>query len=211
MIANYTDPSIANPTSISAGPDGALWFTNYNNNSIGRITTSGGIVTHYTNRQRRSEQHHVGPDGALWFTNHGNHTIGRITTGGVVTQYTATGVANPYSITAGPDGAMWFTNNGYHSIGRISTGGVVSHYTNPEIAEPARHHRRTRRCVVVRQRREQLDRSDHRRHAAGHDPRCADRHRCDVGGLDRSVGRLYPGIQWWSADHQLHGIVRVVG
>ena len=32
---------------IAAGPDGALWFTNYGNNSIGRITTTG-VVTNYT-------------------------------------------------------------------------------------------------------------------------------------------------------------------
>ena len=25
------------------GPDGALWFTNYVNSSIGRITTSGAV------------------------------------------------------------------------------------------------------------------------------------------------------------------------
>lgn len=30
---------ISYPLSISRGPDGAMWFTNQNGNSIGRITT----------------------------------------------------------------------------------------------------------------------------------------------------------------------------
>ena len=44
-------PSAATPTrhqpdsrGITAGPDGALWFTNRDNDSIGRITTSGAIT-----------------------------------------------------------------------------------------------------------------------------------------------------------------------
>jgi len=32
---------------ITAGSDGALWFTNYDNSSIGRITTAG-VVTNDT-------------------------------------------------------------------------------------------------------------------------------------------------------------------
>jgi len=35
------------PNNITSGPDGALWFTNWLNNSIGRITTAGA-VTNYT-------------------------------------------------------------------------------------------------------------------------------------------------------------------
>ena len=41
-------PSISWPARTSpSGPDGALWFTNAGNNSIGRITTAGA-VTNYT-------------------------------------------------------------------------------------------------------------------------------------------------------------------
>ena len=36
----YADPSIDAPAGIAVGPDGALWFTNYFGNSIGRITTA---------------------------------------------------------------------------------------------------------------------------------------------------------------------------
>jgi hypothetical protein len=36
---NSTGTGISVPYGIAAGPDGAQWFTNVNNNSIGRITT----------------------------------------------------------------------------------------------------------------------------------------------------------------------------
>ena len=36
-VNDYTDPTIAGPYGITAGPDGALWFTNVLSNSIGRI------------------------------------------------------------------------------------------------------------------------------------------------------------------------------
>ena len=37
-VTNYTATGISRPVAIRAGPDGALWFTNWN--SIGRITTT---------------------------------------------------------------------------------------------------------------------------------------------------------------------------
>ena len=130
-VTNYTDPSISGPTDIVTGPDGALWFTNANNDSIGRITTSGA-VTNYTGPGLSSPGNIVvGPDGALWFTNFSNNSIGRITTTGVITNYTGPNIDRPDGITVGPDGALWFTNLNNCSIGRITTAGVVTNYTNP--------------------------------------------------------------------------------
>ena len=37
------DPD-SRPTGITAGPDGALWFTEAGANQIGRITTSGAVT-----------------------------------------------------------------------------------------------------------------------------------------------------------------------
>ena len=136
VVTNYTGTGISSPIVITAGPDGALWFTNPGNNSIGRITT-GGAVTNYTGTGISSPGViTAGPDGALWFTNSGNNSIGRITTGGAVTNYTGTGISSPGVITAGPDGALWFTNSGNNSIGRITTGGAVTNYTGTGISSP---------------------------------------------------------------------------
>ncbi len=77
-----TYPGISSPLGIAVGPDGALWFTNTDDNSIGRITT-GGINTNYTGIGIDDPTAiTTGPDGALWFTNAGNNSIGRITTKG---------------------------------------------------------------------------------------------------------------------------------
>ena len=46
-LLSDTDPTIATPYGITVGSDGALWFANYGNNSIGRITRSG-VVTKFT-------------------------------------------------------------------------------------------------------------------------------------------------------------------
>jgi streptogramin lyase len=119
--------------SITAGPDGALWFSD--GRSIGRITTTG-TVTHYTGAGINSPGAiTAGSDGALWFAN--GKSIGRITTAGLVSNYTGPGVNYPGSITAGPDGALWFTLNlGNNAIGRISTAGLLTTYTDPSMREP---------------------------------------------------------------------------
>ncbi len=113
-----------------------MWFTNFANDSIGRVTTSG-TVTNYTGPGIIQPYGIVaGPDGALWFTNSGSDSIGRITTSGTVTIYHGPDVRDPLDIAVGPDGALWFTNDGHDSIGRITTSGTVTDYTGTGIHDP---------------------------------------------------------------------------
>src|SRR5438128_1529458 len=45
QIVEFPLPTTAAlPDGIAAGPDGALWFTEFNGNKIGRITTAGVIT-----------------------------------------------------------------------------------------------------------------------------------------------------------------------
>jgi virginiamycin B lyase len=76
----YTDPSLIEPAAIVAGSDGALWFVNNGNASIGRITTSGAISNYTDPTIDGPIWIAAGSDGALWFTNQSNNSIGRITT-----------------------------------------------------------------------------------------------------------------------------------
>src|SRR5260370_16409962 len=79
-VTIFTSTGINDPIAIAAGPDGALWFTNHGNNSIGRITTAGA-GTNYTDPSITSPYGiAAGPDGALWFPDHFNHSSARITT-----------------------------------------------------------------------------------------------------------------------------------
>ena len=118
------------PNFITAGPDGALWFTEAIGNQIGRITTAG-VVIEYPVATADSEPWGIttGADGALWFTEWDGDKIGRITTAGVITEYRLpTFPSTPYGITAGADGALWFTENNTNKIGRITTAGVITEY-----------------------------------------------------------------------------------
>jgi virginiamycin B lyase len=116
IITNFPLKTI--PDDITAGPDGALWFTTIpfsGHGAIQRMTTGGVVTATYTNAKILSP-HSIatGSDGAVWFINGegDNGPIGRITTAGVVTTYTDATLASPRHLTLGPDGALWFTNGG---------------------------------------------------------------------------------------------------
>jgi virginiamycin B lyase len=121
-----------------------LWFTEPQDNKIGRITTTGELtefslpplpkpgVASYVGIT-------MGPDGALWFANpfgNQNGEISRITTAGAVTEFLLPSAFSGVSgITAGPDGALWFTERSGGKIGRITTAGAVTEFPIP----PASH------------------------------------------------------------------------
>lgn len=62
---------------ITAGPDGALWFTECGTSQLARITTTGAITEiPLVNVLPRDLT--VGSDGAIWFTEGGHLAIGRM-------------------------------------------------------------------------------------------------------------------------------------
>jgi streptogramin lyase len=137
-IGQYQLPTTGGtPSGIAAGPDGALWFTEYGNaHKIGRITTAGAITEYpVPTADSKSEGIVAGPDGALWFTEYDGNNIGRITTSGVVNEYPIpTAFSDPEGIAAGPDGALWFTEWNGNKIGRITTSGAITEYALPNAA-----------------------------------------------------------------------------
>jgi streptogramin lyase len=148
-VTSYTAASVDDPQGIAWGSDGALWFVNYANNSIGRITTSGAISNYVSTAIYEPVEIAAGADGALWFTNDGGDSIGRITTSGTVSTYTLPTGELPFAIAAGPDGNLWFTDTGGNSIGQITTGGTVTLFTGTGMG------------VVVHQLRQQLYWTNH--------------------------------------------------
>ena len=126
------------PEAITAGPDGALWFTT-DSSLIGRISSDGTITEFPASGLGSSTSAIVtGPDGALWFTGIPGE-IGRITTAGKLTEYALPQISPPAGsapgtsgtealatgITVGPDGALWF-GGVPDEVGRITTAGVVT-------------------------------------------------------------------------------------
>ena len=85
-VTHYDLKGEANrPYSIVAGPDGNLWFTESDGNSIGRITPDG-TKKRFILPTPDSEPYGitVGPDGNLWFTERFANRIGVINTAGKI-------------------------------------------------------------------------------------------------------------------------------
>jgi streptogramin lyase len=121
------------PNAIAAGPDGNLWFTEFNGSRIGRITPDG-VVTEFPTLVASSAPLGIttGPDGNLWFTAAGSaaNGIGRITPSGAITMFPLPNPGSwPYEIVTGPDGNLWFTELDGNRIGRITTAGVITEFT----------------------------------------------------------------------------------
>ena len=122
------------PAGITAGPDGALWFTESLANKIGRITTAGVVTNEFPiptpNGTNGFPQIITAvPDGALWFTEcvaaFGSNqctssTIGRITTAGTITQFSIP--VSPLIITTGPDGRRVVDVHGPGGVGLSAVG-----------------------------------------------------------------------------------------
>jgi virginiamycin B lyase len=64
-ITQYDAPGTGGG-SITAGPDGALWYAGTFPGKIGRVTTSGS-VTEYSAGADRLSGITAGPDGNIWF------------------------------------------------------------------------------------------------------------------------------------------------
>ncbi len=122
------------PMGITAGPDGNLWFTGWDDGTIGRITPSGVVTEFPTPNANTAYPFAIttGSDGNLWFTESGVNEIGRITPSGVVTEFPVpTGGSDPTGITTGPDGNVWFTEELGNKIGRITPSGVITEFPVP--------------------------------------------------------------------------------
>jgi streptogramin lyase len=121
------------PQGIAAGPDGAMWFTEFDGNKIGRVGPDGAFAE-FPIPTANSVPNGItaGPDGALWFVEDVGHDIGRVTTAGSFREFPVptpqpTGLS---AITAGPDGALWFTEGSFtiDQIGRITTAGSFTEF-----------------------------------------------------------------------------------
>jgi streptogramin lyase len=121
----------AEPTGITAGPDGAVWFTDHRRDVIGRMTATGVANDVASTVGSKPWDIAVGPDGNLWFTEQGgNGTIGMVTPGGTAVSFPIPTIASePTEIVAGTDGALWFTERAADQIGRIATDGQVTEFS----------------------------------------------------------------------------------
>ncbi len=132
--------------SITAGPDGNLWFEETSVDQVGRLNPATGVITEYALSQFALYEApafggiSAGPDGNVWLTEPILNQIARITTNGAVTEFALSANAlAAEQITAGPDGNVYFTQPGLPNsstpiapqIGRIIPNGQVTELTLP--------------------------------------------------------------------------------
>ncbi len=123
----------SSPDYITTGPDGNVWFTEYDGNRIGRITPDHVVTEFSAGISGDAEFGGItaGPDGNVWFTEENANRIGSITPDGVVTEFSS-GLhdgADPAGIVAGADGNLWFTEYYGNRIGRITPQGVITEFS----------------------------------------------------------------------------------
>lgn len=118
---------------IARGPDGNLWFTEFQGSKIGRLTPEGRL-TEFPLPTEDAFPFGItaGPDGAVWFVESGADRIGRITRDGKIWEWPIpTENSSPLEITLGPDRNLWFTEYLAGKIGRITPAGVVTEIPVP--------------------------------------------------------------------------------
>ena len=130
------------PSTITAGPDGNLWFTestigqegNVQASTIGRLTPTGTLSEFsLPSAVTPTTDIITGPDGNLWFTEGGK--IASITPLGKISEFKLSAPTSAQSLATGPDGDLWFTDQ--NKIGRMTLTGKVSDYSLPIHQFPA--------------------------------------------------------------------------
>lgn len=138
FLHEYQLPMGTYPSSIVAGPDGALWFGTYpefgyatpTHLGLWRVKTNGKM--HFFAFENGVYDVAAGGDGRVWFTNPYQYTynIGAITHGGKITTYSQGTDGSPESIAPDGSGHLWFTSFGGNldMIEVDTSGNIVNGY-----------------------------------------------------------------------------------
>lgn len=139
-------PGGTQPTAITAGSDGNLWFTESGNAALGVVTPAGEFVaTQFDGDQaERPDAITAGPDGQIWWPNDHGHSVSYVdglnshSGGGSVSVFT-----DYSSMATGPGGSLWVTDPTNNRIGWFTPQQVqasnftVTYYSLPPGTSPA--------------------------------------------------------------------------
>src|SRR5262249_15166178 len=116
------------PLGITAGPDGAIWFTERQADKVARMSTDGSLTEWDLTPGAFPNRIVAGPDGAIWFTELHAGQIGRIDTAGTLTETPIDG--GPVGITVGPDHNLYVALWSSQQLGRLDLSGHLTQVWN---------------------------------------------------------------------------------
>ena len=122
------------PLTLTAAPDGNVWFVTARPFAVGRITTAGTVTMFPLKDAGQPSSIAAGPAGDLWFTEPKAARIGRITAAGKESEFPLPDArARPSSIALGADGNLWFADGSAARVGSITPKGKVTFFPVPTL------------------------------------------------------------------------------
>lgn len=118
----------ANPTAITLGPDGSMWFVERAAGQIASVDSVGTFSEHpLPSATAGPNAITSGPDGNLWFTELVGNAVGRMNPAGDLVEYPLPAIgSSPAGIAAGPDGGLWVTERLGQRIAQIALDGSIA-------------------------------------------------------------------------------------
>jgi virginiamycin B lyase len=121
---------VAVPEAFVFGPGPYVWFTDNNNDRIGRLDPSTRQFTFYNTPSAGGGVLGLvrGRDGALYFSERNVDKIGRLAPDGSFREWSLGADSFPNRMTVGPDGNIWFTELDSGKLGRIDASGTLTEF-----------------------------------------------------------------------------------
>jgi virginiamycin B lyase len=137
LTGSYFIPSMGalDVSGMTNGPGRSIWFTEFEGDAIGKVTTAGVITTYAT--AANAQPYGIAVTRSrkrTWAGGYGGTMIAT-TSAGVQTAYPIAG-SHIGDVLLGPDKNIWFTDYGNNKIGRISASGVATEFALPAGASP---------------------------------------------------------------------------
>lgn len=112
-------------SSMAAGQDGYLYFTEPNANRLGRVNASGEVSEEpLPNSGSRPRAIATAPDGSLWFSEEGGDRVGHfIPDAGLLRERQLSPGARPTGIAARADGTIWVAEPGLEGFAMVTAAG----------------------------------------------------------------------------------------
>jgi virginiamycin B lyase len=132
VIDEWTVPLGSFPHDPAVAPDGSVWYTGQQSNTLGRLNPATANVTEYRLPTPNSGPHGLVADSAgnIWYTGNAAHLVGRLDpTTGEVQEFVMpdSRARDPHTPIFDAAGRLWFTVQNGNFVGRLdpATAGIT--------------------------------------------------------------------------------------